>query len=131
MTVRSEPMRSMEVEPMKRDVALSALNALLGVWLVASTFLWRHSTANLVNQLAIGFACIAVALLASRLPAARWLFVPLSAWTIASPYIVPLRETTAAVTLVACGVAMLLAPLTARWLGQDDPREVVRHVEDV
>lgn len=118
-----------EVQPMERDDALSVFNAFLGVWLVGSSFLWPHSTANLVNSIAVGLACLAVALLSLGTPAARWLFVPLSAWMIASPWIVPLRDTMSAPNLIAMGSALFLGPLTMRYLGQDDPREVVRHVE--
>ncbi len=123
--------RHMEVQPMERDAALSAFNAFLGIWLVATCFLWKHSTASLVNTVVIAAACIAVALVSMRAPGVRWLYVPLSAWTVASAWIVPLQDTTASVTLVSIGTALFLAPVTMRWLGQDDPREVVRTTDEV
>ncbi len=121
----------MEIQPMERDDALSVFNAFLGIFLVASCFLWKHSTASLVNTLVIAAACIAVALVSVRAPGVRWLYVPLSAWTVASAWVVPLQDTTSSVTLVSIGIALFLAPTTMRWLGQDDPREVVRTTDEV
>jgi hypothetical protein len=114
------------VHPMERDVALSVLNVVLGVWLIASAFLLRQAPANKVNSIAIGIVCIAVALRSIRRPSARWLYVPLSAWMVVSPWVVPLRDTTAATTLIALGGALLLGPLTEWWLALSFPGDVER-----
>lgn len=105
--------------PVRIDIALSAFNAFLGIWLIASAFLWKHTTASRVDTVAIGVVCIAIALAATRFPAVRWLYVPLAAWMFASPWIVTLEDTTATVNLTAVATALLLAPLTTRFIGQD------------
>ncbi len=114
--------------PVRTDVALSALNAFLGIWLVASAFLWKHTTASRVDAVAVGVVCIAIALLSTRFPTARWLYVPLAAWMFASPWIVTLEDTTATVNLTAVATALLLAPLTTRFIGQDVIPEDTRRV---
>ena len=105
--------------PVRMDIALSAFNAFLGIWLVASAFLWKHTVGSRVEAVALGVVCIAIALVATRFPAARWLYVPLAAWMFASPWIVRLEDTTATVNLTAMATALLLAPLTTRFIGQD------------
>jgi len=103
---------------MRRDVALSTFNACLGVWVVGSAFLWTHSTASLVNTIAVGLVCIGIALAASRAPAARWLYIPLSAWMFVSAWIIPHPDRFSSVNLMAIGLALFLVPLTARVLGE-------------
>ncbi len=105
--------------PVRMDIALSAFNAFLGIWLIASAFLWKHNVASRIDAVAMGAVCIGIALLATRFPAARWLYVPLAAWMFASPWIVTLEDTTATVNLTAVATALLLAPLTTRFIGQD------------
>lgn len=111
--------RAVVEKPVRFDMALSVFNAFLGIWLVASAFLWKHDTASRIDTVAVGLVCVAIALLSSRFPIARWLFVPLAAWMYASPWIVTLEDTTATVNLMAVATALLLAPFTTRFIGQD------------
>ena len=102
--------------PAEKDVALSVFDAGLGVWLVASSFLWPHTTASLLNQVAVGVACAAIAVASLRFATARWLYVPLSAWLFASAYVLPLRDPFSAANLVAMAVALVIPPLAAPYL---------------
>ncbi len=65
------------------------INALLGVWLFMSAFLWPHSAAERADTWIVGVLCVAFSLAATRLPAARWLNALLSVWLFVSAWALP------------------------------------------
>jgi hypothetical protein len=53
-------------------LAPRVLNALLGAWLFASTFLWRHSNNAGLNDWLVGLLVLTTALMALYAPKLRW-----------------------------------------------------------
>lgn len=102
---------------MTRDVASSALNIALGLFLAGTTaLLWRHDTANLVSCLAVGALAVAVGLvsLSGRGAPAFWLDLPLAAWLAVSIGFLPHRpyagwsEVMVVIGLALVPISMLL-----------------------
>jgi hypothetical protein len=65
------------------------VNALLGMWLFFSGFVWDHTPPQRVNAWAVGALCVAVALVALAAPVLRRLNTALSAWLFASVWMLP------------------------------------------
>jgi hypothetical protein len=59
-------------------------NAILGAWLLASAFLWPHTSIQLVNMCAIGVLAVVVALLGTRYPTLRYVNAVLALWLLVS-----------------------------------------------
>ena len=75
---------------MKIDKVASVADIILGVWLIASTVLWRHSPAHVVNAGAVGVLSVILGALARRGQTwARWLVAPLGAWLFVSVWALP------------------------------------------
>lgn len=62
------------------DVVARLGSALLGLWLVLSTFLWEHFPAARLNTSTVGVLIAVSALAALQIPAMRWATMALSAW---------------------------------------------------
>ena len=104
--------------PTGANTAPRMLNALIGVWLFVSAFVWPHSQAQLTNTWIFGVLCVAFAFIAMRYPAARFLNTALSAWLLVSAWSLP-SISAATVwnnTIVAIAVFFLslVPPLPAR-----------------
>jgi hypothetical protein len=75
----------------KNDVPY--VNVALGIWLIVSAFLWRHSRADFANAVAMGIVIAGSAAISLRRPAARlattaagvWLIASLFAWSPQTP----------------------------------------------
>ena len=107
------------------------INAILGVWLFVSAFLWPHSQAQLTNTWICGVLCVVFSLVAMAVPQARYLNTLLAIWLFISAWALP---TVSAGTiwnnvLVAIAVFILsLVPATpgesSGFLGRNAPRPV-------
>lgn len=56
------------------------LAALLGVWLVVSTFLWSHNVVQRINTVACGLLTLIIAFLSARFPRMRYANVAVGLW---------------------------------------------------
>src|SRR5580698_9645589 len=65
------------------------VNIVLGIWLFVSAFLWPHSYAQMTNTWIVGLLCIAFALIAMRVPEARYLNTALAVWLLVSVWVLP------------------------------------------
>lgn len=65
------------------------INLLLGFWLLISAFVWGHTVPERANSWIVGALVIAIALVASSVPAARWINTALSAWLFVSVWALP------------------------------------------
>src|SRR5207247_9235375 len=65
------------------------LNALLGVWLVASAYLWPHHRGEFLNAWITGVAMIVFAFIGMRRRGARWADAALALWLFSSMFIFP------------------------------------------
>ena len=70
------------------------VNIILGIWLVVSAFLWPHSYAQMNNAWIVGVLCVAFALVAMRVPEARYLNTLLAVWLFISVWALPMRTAT-------------------------------------
>lgn len=99
---------------MDRDVAASAVTILLGVWLLAASFLWTHGGAAHANAVAVAAACIAVGLASLRAPDALLLDLLLAAWLVASIWILPHRDRFSSWNTVMVAIGLALLPVSMR-----------------
>lgn len=75
---------------MKMDKVASSANIVLGIWLLVSMFLWRHSPEHMVNAGVIGVLSIALGIAAHRGHTwARWVMAPLGVWLMLSVWMLP------------------------------------------
>jgi len=65
------------------------LNIIVGLWLFASAFLWRHSAAQFTNTWVMGIVVAAIAAIALSWPAIRYLNTLAGAWLIISAFALP------------------------------------------
>lgn len=56
------------------------LNALVGLWLFLSTFLWAHTSSARSNTWIVGLMMAGAALWAASAPAVRWFNTALAVW---------------------------------------------------
>jgi hypothetical protein len=97
----------------RRDVAVSALNVLLGVWLFATSFLWQHTAAGRVSTSIVGLLAVAIGLAAWRAAAAFYLDLLLAAWLVASIWLLP-HHPFASWNEAMVAIGLLLVPITMR-----------------
>jgi hypothetical protein len=71
------------------NVAPRIVNAILGVWLFISAFLWPHTHVQFTKTWVCGVLCVAFALLAMALPQARYLNTLLAIWLFISAWALP------------------------------------------
>ena len=75
---------------MKIDKVASVADIILGLWLIASMFLWRHAPAHMLSAGAVGILAVVFGVMARRGHTwARWLVAPLGAWLFVSVWILP------------------------------------------
>ena len=55
-------------------------NIILGIWLFISAFAWPHTYAQMTNTWIVGLLCVVFAVIAMRVPEARYLNTVLSIW---------------------------------------------------
>ncbi|HEX3695746.1 MAG TPA: hypothetical protein VH374_10180 [Polyangia bacterium] len=103
-------------------MAPRSINALLGIWLFLTAFLWPHSRAQLLNAWLSGVLALVFALTALDLaPRARYLNVGLGIWLIGSAVFLPNTNPTTLVNHVVIGIALACIALL-RGFRQTTPR---------
>lgn len=104
-------------------IRFRALNAVLGLWLFISAFLWPHLSSQKANALVVGALAIVFAGIAAfKDPRARYLNAVLGAWLAVSTYALPAlskasrwNDLFVAFAMLACAIA----PLEPRRLHAD------------
>jgi hypothetical protein len=69
--------------------AARVINIVLGIWLFISAFLWIHASAEMTNTWIVGLICMAIAIIALRVPEARYLNTALAVWLLISVWALP------------------------------------------
>ncbi len=105
---------------MHRDVAVSALNVLLGVWLIATSFLWQHTAAGRASTWIVGLLAVVTGLLARRAAGAFYLDLLLAGWLVASIWLLPHRPF-ASWNEAMVAIALALVPVTLRLFPAPPP----------
>lgn len=62
------------------------INAILGVWLFVSAFVWPHSHAQMTNMWICGVLCVVFAIASLGVPWARYLNTVLAIWLFVSAW---------------------------------------------
>jgi hypothetical protein len=69
---------------------LRRFTALLGVWLIVSSFAWPHRPGQIVNACVVGILVVLVSLIAlTAIPRARYVNSALAVWLFASVFLLP------------------------------------------
>jgi len=71
---------------MKAPHTARLVNIALGLWLIASGFIWHHAPGQFANAWLVGTAVIFCSLIGIRIPAARYVNTLLSLWLLLSPW---------------------------------------------
>ena len=105
------------------------LNVAVGAWLLASAFLWSHIYVQFTNTWMVGLACAGMALLAMRVPQARYVNVLLALWLFASVWALPVGTTATfwnniLASVVMCFVALMPNAPGARGDSRREPLHV-------
>jgi hypothetical protein len=65
------------------------ITLILGIWLFVSAFLWPHTTQQFTNTWIVGAACAFLALVATTVPAMRYLTAAVAVWLFISAFVLP------------------------------------------
>jgi hypothetical protein len=87
------------------------LNAIIGVWLFISAFVWTHSQAQLTNTWICGVLCVVFALIATAVPPARYLNTLLAIWLFISAWALPTASAGTIWNNVLCAIAIFIVSL--------------------
>ncbi len=87
------------------------LNIALGIWLVVSAYLWRHSSAQLANVWISGLIVARCAAVAITEPGVRFFNSAVGIWLILSSVVLPRVSTATAWNNVLIGAVITLASL--------------------
>ena len=100
-----------------------AINAILGTWLFASAFIWRHTYVQTENAWVVGFFAVLMALGGlSGLAWTRYLNVLLGVWLIVSPLFVRVSSPLTFWNLEIVGAALIVFGLMRRLHGHSPRR---------
>lgn len=100
-------------------------NVALGVWLIASIFLWKHWSNEAFDALTVGLLVVTFALASWWTPGLRWLNLVFAGFLLvdATCFGHALPVTQANHLLVAGAIAILtLVPSAPRWYLREEPR---------
>ena len=92
-------------------MAARTLNLILALWLFFSAFAWPRSGPTFANAWIVGLASAIVAVVGMTKARARFLNTALSAWLLASTFVLPHRSGLGHWNDVVVAVAMLLLSL--------------------
>jgi hypothetical protein len=99
-------------------VGARAINAILGIWLFVSAFLWRHTYGETENAWVVGFFVVLMALGGlSGLGWTRYVNVLLGAWLIVSPLFVHVSSPFTYWNHAIVGAALIVFGLMRRLHG--------------
>ncbi len=87
------------------------LGLILSLWLFFSAFVWSRAPASFANACAVGILAAAASLAGMAAPRARFVATVLSAWLLASAFLLPRRSPIAFWNDLAVAALMLLLSL--------------------
>jgi len=110
---------------MRKEFSPRMINVLLGGWLLISSFLWEHSSAQVTNSWLVGVAAVIVAAIAASVDGARYLNVLLAIWLFIAAFALPHASIGTVVNDIVVAVAMLaMSLLPSRRAAAPEPRRV-------
>ena len=102
------------------------VNIVLGIWLFISAFLWPHSYAQMTNTWICGVLAVAFAMIAVRVPEARYLNTLLGVWLFVSVWALPTINAATPWNNALVAVAIFLVSLAPATLGKPGTRPLSR-----
>ena len=102
------------------------VNIVLGVWLFVSAFLWAHSYAQMTNTWIVGALCAAFALIAMRVPEARYLNTLLAVWLFVSVWALPTLSSATRWVNGLTAIAIFAVSMAPGYLGGPGGRPEAR-----
>lgn len=94
-----------------RNFAYQTANAVLGLWVFISAFLWRHVEPQRTNTWIVGIFIACFALVAMTLPKARYVNTLLSAWLFISAFALPSEHTATMLSNSLVGLVVFIVSL--------------------
>lgn len=83
---RTEIRRKVEGNPTPPG---GAANAMLGIWLILTPVLWRHSTAEGINTFVVGALMVLFSVRSRAAPSVRFLNAIVAVWLLISAFLLP------------------------------------------
>jgi hypothetical protein len=110
------PMASLRPTPLNRNIdsglVARGINALAGLWLIVSAYVWPHTSEQSYNAWIVGvLALIAVAIATFVMNTARYANTALGAWLILSAYLLPTAAIATMWNNVIVGLVMFVCSL--------------------
>jgi hypothetical protein len=102
---------SVERGPAVRGASPRILNAILGVWLFISAFLWPHAQAQTTNTWIVGVLAVVFALVAMAVPWVRYFNTLLAIWLFISAWALPTLHAGTIWNNVLVSIAMFIVSL--------------------
>lgn len=96
-------------------------NVILGIWLFISAFIWPHAYAQMTNTWILGVLCVLFAVIAMRVPQARYLNTVLAVWLFISAWALPVMSVGTRWNNVIVAIAIFFVSLAPGYLGGDRP----------
>ena len=96
-------------------------NVILGIWLFLSAFLWPHTYEQMTNTWIVGVLCAFFAVLAMRVPQARYLNTVLAIWLFISAWALPVMNAGTRWNNVILALAIFCFSLAPGYVGGDRP----------
>jgi hypothetical protein len=93
------------------------LGVLLGLWLLMSTFMWPHSSAQATNAVLCGIACMVFSLLGLYFGPARFVTAALGAWLALSTAFMPTPSRGGAWHNAVVGIVMFVLGMIGSGVG--------------
>jgi hypothetical protein len=87
------------------------INAILGLWLFVSAFLWTHSQAQMTNTWIVGVLAILFSLVSMAVPWARYANTALAVWLFISAWALPTASPGTIWNNVLVAIAMFIVSL--------------------
>jgi hypothetical protein len=102
--------------PMERGLDVHGMsprliNAVVGVWLFLSAFLWPHTRAQMFNTWISGVLCVVFAVAGIAAPGARHLNTALAIWIFVSSWTIPSSSAATLWNNVLCAIAIFVVSL--------------------
>ncbi len=89
------------------------INAVLGIWLLASGLIVGPRATSFPDHLFLGLAIFLVAFIAMAVPGARWVNVALGAWLVLSPFVFKYMDHPMALNDIVVGILVVTFALNA------------------
>jgi hypothetical protein len=102
---------SAESGPATRGVSPRIANAVIGVWLFISAFVWPHMDPQRTNTWVCGALCVVFALVAMAVPWVRYLNTLLAIWLFITAWALPSGTPGTIWNNVLCSIAIFIISL--------------------